>query len=331
MNKKIQTGIIGGAGYTGGELIRLLLHHPQAEIAFVHSNSNAGKPVSSVHRDLLGDTALLFTDTILQDIDVLFLCLGHGEARKFLASNPVNDSIKIIDLSQDFRLQQDNGNILGNRQFVYGLPELNKEIILKTQNIANPGCFATAIQLGLLPLAKAGLLNDVHTTGITGSTGAGQGLSPTSHFSWRANNIQAYKTLQHQHLGEIHQSLQQLQQDFPATDGLSFVPWRGDYTRGIYVTSVVKSSLELDEAVSLFKNFYRQHPFTIVSDTMIDLKQVVNTNKCLVHIEKVGNHLAIHTAIDNLLKGASGQAVQNMNLIYGFEETAGLQLKANYF
>jgi N-acetyl-gamma-glutamyl-phosphate reductase len=331
MNKKIQTGIIGGAGYTGGELIRLLLHHPQADIAFVHSNSNAGNPVSSVHKDLLGDTELLFTDALSQDIDVLFLCLGHGEARKFLTANAISDSIRIIDLSQDFRLTENEGNQFSNRHFVYGLPELNKALIQTADNIANPGCFATTIQLGLLPLAKAGLLGDVHTTGITGSTGAGQGLSSTSHFSWRANNIQAYKTLQHQHLGEIHQSLQQLQPGFAAADGISFVPWRGDFTRGIYVSSVVKCTLGLDEVTNLYKEFYQHQPFTFISDTMIDLKQVVNTNKCLVHIEKVGNQLAIHSAIDNLLKGAVGQAVQNMNLVFGLEETAGLQLKANYF
>jgi N-acetyl-gamma-glutamyl-phosphate reductase len=331
MKQLLQAGIIGGAGYTGGELIRLLLHHPQAAIDFVHSNSNADKPVSSVHKDLLGDTELVFTDVLLQDIDVLFLCLGHGEARKFLAANAISDSIKIIDLSQDFRLTANEGNQWGNRHFVYGLPELNKETIQSANNIANPGCFATTIQLGLLPLAKAGLLGDVHTTGITGSTGAGQGLSATSHFSWRANNIQAYKTLQHQHLGEIHQSLRQLQPGFAATDGISFVPWRGDFTRGIYVSSVVKCTFNLDEVTNLYKDFYQQQPFTIISDSMIDLKQVVNTNKCLVHIEKVGNQLAIHSAIDNLLKGAVGQAVQNMNILFGLEETTGLQLKANYF
>jgi N-acetyl-gamma-glutamyl-phosphate reductase len=331
MKQLIKAGIIGGAGYTGGELIRLLLHHPQSAITFVHSNSNAGKPVSSVHHDLLGDTALIFTDVLSQDIDVLFLCLGHGEAKKFVAANAIDEQIKIIDLSQDFRLAADEGNQFGSRHFVYGLPELNKKVIQSAQNIANPGCFATAIQLGLLPLAKAGLLNNVHTTGITGSTGAGQGLSATSHFSWRANNIQAYKTLQHQHLGEIHQSLLQLQPGFAATDGISFVPWRGDFTRGIYVSSVVKSALSATEATDLYKDFYQHHPFTIVSDTMIDLKQVVNTSKCLVHIEKAGNQLAIHTAIDNLLKGAVGQAVQNMNLLFGLEETTGLKLKANYF
>lgn len=331
MEKKINIGIIGGAGYTGGELIRLLLRHPQADIVFVHSNSQAGKAINSVHQDLLGDTDLLFTDTLSDNIDVLFLCVGHGEARKFLTANSIAEHIKIIDLSQDFRLQKDNAHQLGNRQFVYGLPELNKATIQAAHNIANPGCFATAIQLGLLPLASAGLLGDVHTTGITGSTGAGQGLAATSHFSWRANNVQAYKTLQHQHLGEIGQSLQQLQPGYASADAISFVPWRGDFTRGIYVSSVVSSSLQLAEAAQLYQEFYAGHPFTVVSGSMIDLKQVVNTNKCLVHLEKVGNRLAIHTAIDNLLKGASGQAVQNMNLLFGLAETAGLQLKANYF
>lgn len=331
MTKNLQVGIIGGAGYTGGELIRLLLRHPQAYIVFVHSNSQAGKSISSVHQDLLGDTELVFTDTLTDNIDVLFLCVGHGEARKFLTANSIADHIKIIDLSQDFRLQNNNGHQLGNRKFVYGLPELNKTTIQTANNIANPGCFATAIQLGLLPLAGAGLLGDVHTTGITGSTGAGQGLAATSHFSWRANNIQAYKTLQHQHLGEIQQSLQQLQPDYNSTDAISFVPWRGDFARGIYVSSVVSSNLGLTEATKLYQDFYAQHPFTVVSSGMIDLKQVVNTNKCLVHIEKIGNRLAVHTAIDNLLKGASGQAVQNMNLLFDLPETTGLQLKANYF
>lgn len=331
MTKNLQVGIIGGAGYTGGELIRLLLRHPQADIAFVHSNSQAGKAISSVHQDLVGETELVFTDALTDNIDVIFLCVGHGEARKFLTANTIADPIKIIDLSQDFRLQNNSGHQLGNRQFVYGLPELNKEAIQTANHIANPGCFATAIQLGLLPLAGAGLLGDVHTTGITGSTGAGQGLAATSHFSWRANNIQAYKTLQHQHLGEIQQSLQQLQPGYTNADAISFVPWRGDFARGIYVSSVVTATIDLADAIQLYQDFYAQHPFTVVSHSMIDLKQVVNTNKCLVHIEKVGNRLAIHTAIDNLLKGASGQAVQNMNLLFDLEETIGLQLKANYF
>ena len=320
----VRAGIAGGAGYTGGEMIRLLINHPNASISFIHSTSNAGNAVSHIHTDLAGETDLAFTDTVQDDIDVLFLCVGHGDAKKFLAANPVADTIKVIDLSQDFRLSSDSSN--PNRSFVYGLPELNKEAIRSAKNIANPGCFATAIQLGLLPLAKAGVLGDVYTTGITGSTGAGQGLNNTSHFSWRANNIQAYKTLQHQHIKEIHQSLQQLQ----GNDGMDvhFVPWRGDFTRGIYVSSVIDCGLPLEEIKQLYKTFYAEHPFTHVSDTMIDLKQVVNTNKCLLHIEKQGSHIIVHSAIDNLLKGASGQAVQNMNLLFGLEETMGLRLKA---
>jgi N-acetyl-gamma-glutamyl-phosphate reductase len=325
--KTIQAGIIGGAGYTGGEMLRLLIHHPQVNIAFVHSTSNAGNPVAKVHADLAGDTALVFTDQLSDDIDVLFLCVGHGDAKKFLAENTIADHIRVIDLSQDFRLVDKAKQ--GNRKFVYGLPELNRSTIQSAKNIANPGCFATAIQLGLLPLAQAGILGDVFTTGITGSTGAGQSLSSTSHFSWRANNISAYKTLQHQHIGEIHQSLQQLQDN----DGMyvHFVPWRGDFTRGIYISSVLDCGLPVDEVRRIFRSYYETHPFTHVSDTMIDLKQVVNTNKCLIHIEKQGNKIAVHSAIDNLLKGASGQAVQNMNLVFGLEETAGLRLKANFF
>jgi N-acetyl-gamma-glutamyl-phosphate reductase len=338
-SRKGAVGIIGGAGYTGGELIRLLINHPNAEIVFINSRSNAGKPVSSVHHDLLGDTELKFTsdNTPLGDggVDVLFLCLGHGESKNFLAENKIGAKIKIIDLTNDFRLAQNSQ--LTTRNFIYGLPELNKEKIKTANNIANPGCFATTIQLGLLPLAKAGLLGEVYTTGITGSTGAGQSLTPTSHVSWRANNIQAYKTLTHQHLDEIHQSLHQLQESFPSSSpaggdgGINFIPWRGDFTRGIYVSSVVKCSLSLDEATKLYKDYYASHPFTIVSDTMIDMKQVVNTNKCLIHLEKVGSKLVIHSTTDNLLKGACGQAVQNMNLMFGLDEKSGLQLKANYF
>jgi N-acetyl-gamma-glutamyl-phosphate reductase len=325
--KKVKAGIVGGAGYTGGEMIRLLINHSQAELSFVHSTSNAGNPVSKIHADLLGDTDLVFTDTLQQDIDVLFLCVGHGDAKKFLAENTIAENIKVIDLSQDFRLADKSS--IGNRRFIYGLPELNREAIRSAKNIANPGCFATAIQLGLLPLAKAGVLGDVYTTGITGSTGAGQGLSSTSHFSWRANNIQAYKSLQHQHINEIHQSLQQLQ----GNDGMyvNFVPWRGDFTRGIYISSVIDCGLPADAIKQLYKEYYQGHAFTHVSDTMIDLKQVVNTNKCLLHIEKQGTKIVVHSAIDNLLKGASGQAVQNMNLVFGLDEKAGLQLKANYF
>ena len=323
----IKAGIIGGAGYTGGELIRLLLIHPGVNISFIHSRSNAGQPVSSVHQDLSGETDLQFTDEIKNDIDVLFLCLGHGESKKFLTQNSIPDFIKIIDLANDFRLSQDSK--LGNRQFVYGLPELNREAIRKANNIANPGCFATTIQLGLLPLAKAGLLSAVHTTGITGSTGAGQSLSATSHFSWRENNIQAYKTLTHQHLGEIGQSLKQLQ---PKGDiAVNFVPWRGDFTRGIFISSQISCDWSLEELNQLYVDFYNGHPFTHVTKEPVFLKQVVNTNKCIIQLEKAGSLLVVHSVADNLLKGASGQAVQNMNLIFGMDETTGLKLKANYF
>jgi N-acetyl-gamma-glutamyl-phosphate reductase len=276
---------------------------------------------------VIGETDLIFSSEILQDIDVLFLCVGHGDAVKFLHENDLADTIKIIDLSQDFRLSTNAKP--QNRRFIYGLPELNKKEIESAENIANPGCFATAIQLGLLPLAKAGLLNDIYSTGITGSTGAGQSLSATSHFSWRANNIQAYKTLTHQHLGEISQSLKQLQNTNEFD--LSFVPWRGDFTRGIFISSQVKCELSHEESKTLFHQYYNEHPFTYVSDEPISLKQVVNTNKCLIQLEKVGSKLVIHSIIDNLLKGASGQAVQNMNLMFGLDETAGLKLKANYF
>jgi N-acetyl-gamma-glutamyl-phosphate reductase len=293
----------------------------------VHSTSSAGQLVSSVHTDLLGDTDLIFTNKLQDNIDILFLCLGHGEALKFLASNVISPKIKIIDLSQDFRIAASSKQ--EERNFVYGLPELNKAAIQKAQNIANPGCFATAIQLGLLPLASKGLLKDVYTTGITGSTGAGQGLSNTSHFSWRANNIQPYKTLEHQHLHEIKQSLHQLQGNQNAS--VHFVPWRGDFTRGIFVSSILETTLSLVELHKIYTDYYTGHPFTHVSLSPIDLKQVVNTNKCLIHIEQKENKIVVHSAIDNLLKGAVGQAVQNMNLMMGLEETAGIQLKASNF
>ena len=325
--QKVNIGIVGGAGYTGGELLRVLLRHPNAHISFVHSTSSAGELVSKLHADLLGDTSLKFTNTLDQNIDVLFLCVGHGDANKFLTANEIKASIKIIDLSQDFRLA--GSAAIGDRNFVYGLPELQREAIKSATNIANPGCFATAIQLGLLPLAAKGLLKEVYTTGITGSTGAGQGLTNTSHFSWRANNIQAYKILQHQHLNEIVQSLAQLQGNQNAE--VNFVPWRGDFTRGIFVTSVVSADLSLEAVYDLYNAYYEGHAFTHVSKNNIDLKQVVNTNKCIIHIEKQGNKIAIHSVVDNLLKGAVGQAVQNMNLIFGIDEAAGLQLKANYF
>jgi N-acetyl-gamma-glutamyl-phosphate reductase len=323
----IKVGIVGGAGYTGGELIRILLHHPHTEISFIHSKSNAGNPVYKVHQDLLGETDILFTGDLNNDIDVLFLCVGHGEARKFLEANKIPDTIKIIDLSQDFRLPHTAS--IGHHKFIYGLPELNRDKIRHARYIANPGCFATAIQLGLLPLAKAGILEEVHTTGITGSTGAGQGFAASSHFSWRANNIQAYKTLSHQHLHEIGVSLKQLS---PHQEiDLNFVPWRGDFTRGIFISSQLSCEKNGEELIKLFEDFYREHPFTNISHEAISMKQVVNTNKCIIQLEKVGNKLVVHSAIDNLLKGASGQAVQNMNLMFGFAEKVGLALKANFF
>ncbi|MBK8044171.1 MAG: N-acetyl-gamma-glutamyl-phosphate reductase [Haliscomenobacter sp.] len=313
----IKAGIVGGAGYTGGELLRILLRHPQATIAFVHSNSQAGLPVWQVHEDLEGETDLHFSASIHMEVDVLFLCVAHGQARAFLAEQPVPDHVAVIDLSQDFRLDS---------RFVYGLPELNRESIRQSKRIANCGCFATAIQLGLLPLAHAGLLRDeVHIHAITGSTGAGQALSPTSHFSWRANNLQVYKPFEHQHLKEISQSLHQLQPDFD--QALNFIPVRGDFTRGILASMYTACDLPEDEAVRLYESYYEDAPFTVVSRRNPNLKQVVNTNKCLIHVEKHGNKLFIVSLIDNLVKGASGQAVQNMNLIFGLEETAGLQLK----
>lgn len=332
---KIKAGIIGGAGYTGGEMLRILINHPNVEIAFVNSTSNAGNLVSDVHTDLIGDTDLKFVSDIPQDIDVLFLCVGHGDAKKLLSANPIHESIKIIDLSQDFRLtanaifsNPDSG--LQTKDFTYGLPELNREAIKSAKNIANPGCFATCIQLGLLPLAAKGLINsEVHINATTGSTGAGQGLNATSHFSWRNNNLSIYKAFEHQHLNEIGESLLQLQPSL--TDRLSFIPQRGAFTRGILASMYLESDSSLEEAQSIFEEYYSSHPFTHVSRRNIDLKQVVNTNKALVHVEKHGDKLFIISIIDNLLKGASGQAVQNMNLMFGLEETAGLKLKAAYF
>jgi len=332
----LKVGIVGGAGYTGGELIRLLINHPAVELSFVHSKSNAGKYLYEIHSDLLGETNLKFAGgevsakpgTSEGSIDVIFLCLGHGDARKFLEQEEEKlGGIKIIDLSHDFRLAKNSA--FNNRNFVYGLPELNKEEIKTANNIANPGCFATAIQLGLLPLAKTGLLRDIYTTGITGSTGAGQSLSATTHFSWRANNISAYKTLNHQHLHEIGESIAKLQPEQKVD--LSFVPWRGDFTRGIFISSQINCDKPFEEITQLYKDFYTDAPFTHVSDEPIFLKQVVNTNKCIIQLEKVGSKLVIHSIIDNLLKGASGQAVQNMNLMFGLEESTGLNLKANYF
>jgi N-acetyl-gamma-glutamyl-phosphate reductase len=324
---QIKAGIIGGAGYTGGELIRLLIHHPQVEISFIHSKSSAGNFVHQVHADLVGETELKFSSDLDNNIDVLFLCVGHGEAKKFLEENKIDKKIKIIDLSQDFRIGRQS--TVDGRQFIYGLPELQKEEIKSAQNIANPGCFATSIQLGLLPLAKEGLLQNIYTTGITGSTGAGQSLSSTSHFSWRANNVQAYKSLKHQHLIEINQSLKKLQAEREVE--LNFVPWRGDFTRGIFISSQLNCKEDLDTLVDLYKDYYKDHPYTHVTEEPVFLKQVVNTNKCIIQLEKTGNNLVVHSVLDNLLKGASGQAVQNMNLMFGTDECAGLNLKANFF
>lgn len=319
----IKAGIIGGAGYTGGEMLRILLNHPQVEISFVHSKSNAGNYLYDVHYDLLGDTEMKFASEIRTDIDILFLCVGHGDARKFLEQNPISDNVKIIDLSQDFRLT-DKASI-GNKVFVYGLPEMQKENIQKAQNIANPGCFATCIQLGVLPLAQAGLLkNEVHISATTGSTGAGQSLSATSHFTWRANNLSTYKEFEHQHLKEIKQSIKQMQGEVA---DLLFLPYRGAFTRGILASIYTETDLEEEAVKELYKVHYQNHPFTWVSDRAIDLKEVVNTNKCFVHIAKHGKQVLITSIIDNLLKGASGQAVQNMNLMFGLEETLGLKLK----
>jgi N-acetyl-gamma-glutamyl-phosphate reductase len=338
---KIKAGIIGGAGYTGGEMLRILVNHPNVEIAFVNSTSNAGNLVSDVHTDLIGDTDLRFTDSV--DFDalfeisptggdlegaVLFLCVGHGDARKFLAANPINENIKIIDLSQDFRLHEKS--VFENREFVYGLLELNRDKIKSARDIANPGCFATCIQLGLLPLAAKGLINkEVHINATTGSTGAGQSLSTTSHFSWRNNNLSIYKAFEHQHLNEISESLLQLQPSL--SEVLNFIPQRGAFTRGILAAMYLESDLSLEEAQTIYEDYYSTHPFTHVSQKNIDLKQVVNTNKALVHIEKHGGKLFVISIIDNLLKGASGQAVQNMNLMFGLDETAGLKLKAANF
>ncbi|WP_285010036.1 N-acetyl-gamma-glutamyl-phosphate reductase [Pedobacter faecalis] len=322
---KIKAGIVGGAGYTGGEMLRLLVNHPSVEISFVQSSSNAGNLVSDVHTDLFGDTELRFAAGLSDNIDVLFLCVGHGDAKKFLDANRIADTVKIIDLSQDFRLKVNAG-----ADWVYGLPELNRETIRQAGKIANPGCFATCIQVGLLPLAANGLLNgEIHINATTGSTGAGQSLSATSHFSWRNNNLSVYKAFGHQHLNEIGESLKQLDASF---DGeISFIPQRGDFTRGILAAMYLDCSLTAEEAEKLYTEYYSGHPFTHVSPRNIDLKQVVNTNKALVHVEKHGGKLFVVSIIDNLLKGASGQAVQNMNLMFGLPESEGLRLKAQAF
>lgn len=324
--KKIKAGIIGGAGYTGGELLRVLLGHPNVSIEFTYSRSQTGKPVYTVHQDLLGTTDLLFSEHFDCPVDVLFLCLGHGESKQFLAEHSFDPSVCIIDLTHDFRLG--SAALLGNRQFVYGLSEIHHNKLATAKSIANPGCFATAIQLALWPLAKTGNLQEAYVTGITGSTGAGQSLSETSHFSWRANNIQAYKTLTHQHLAEVGEQLQAV-----AGNAVSvhFVPWRGNFTRGIFISATLRTTLSLQDVTAQFESCYAAAPFVTISKDPISLKQVVGTNKALLQLEQHADCLVVHCVIDNLLKGASGQAVQNMNLAFGLSETTGLQLKANFF
>lgn len=333
-----KVGILGAAGYTGGELIRLLLNHPQAEIIFANSESNAGNLVSDVHEGLIGETDLRFTSEMPFDqVDVVFFCFGHGKSEQFLKEHTIPANVKIIDMAQDFRIK-------GDHDYVYGLPEIHQEEIKKAQHLANPGCFATCIQLGLLPAAKMGLIHDdVAVNGITGSTGAGQKPGATTHFSWRNNNFSIYKQFTHQHLHEICQSLNEVKPaDAPfftspisekQESGVSidFIPYRGDFARGIFVTEVIKTDRPIDDIVAFYKAFYKDAAFTHYSDKALDLKQVVNTNKALVHCEKIGNKLLITSVIDNLLKGAVGQAVQNMNIMFGINETAGLRLKASAF
>ena len=320
----IKVGILGAAGYTGGELIRLLLNHPETEIVFANSESNAGNPVSDVHEGLIGDTDLRFTDQMpFEDIDVVFFCFGHGKSEQFLKEHTIPTKVKIIDLAQDFRIK-------GNHDYVYGLPEINKEDIVRAQHVANPGCFATAIQLALLPAANLNLLKeDVAVNAITGSTGAGQKPSATTHFSWRNNNLSIYKAFTHQHLAEIRQSLSQVQGYLDAS--IDFIPYRGDFARGIFCTAVIKTKAPAEDIVEAYKEFYRDAAFTHYSDKAIDLKQVVDTNKALVHVDCFDGKVLVTSAIDNLLKGAVGQAVQNMNLMFGIDETAGLHLKASAF
>ena len=332
----VKVGILGAAGYTGGELIRLLINHPEAEIVFANSESNAGNLVAEVHEGLYGETDLKFTAEMPFDqVDVIFFCFGHGKSEAFLKEHNVPENVKIIDLAQDFRLAPET--VVATQQptpaahdFVYGLPEINESKIAVAQHVANPGCFATCIQLGLLPAAKMGLINsDVSVNAITGSTGAGQKPGATTHFSWRNNNMSIYKAFNHQHVPEIRESLKQTQGCLDAA--IDFIPYRGDFARGIFATCVVKTDAQADEIIEGYKSFYKDAPFTHYVDKAIDLKQVVNTNKCLVHCDKFGNKLLITSCIDNLLKGAVGQAVQNMNIMFGIDETEGLRLKPTAF
>ena len=321
----IKTGIIGGAGYTAGELIRLLINHPDADIIFVNSSSNAGNKITQVHSGLFGETDLVFTsDLPLDEIDLLFFCTAHGDTKKFLESHSIPEDLKIIDLSQDYRISSPS------HEFIYGLPELNRRAICKSKYVANPGCFATGIQLALLPLAKHLMLNQsIHVNAITGSTGAGVKPSSTSHFSWRNNNISIYKPFEHQHLAEIRQSLEQLQMSFKSS--IDFIPVRGDFARGIFTTAYMNLNVELDEIKKIYNDYYEDHSFTFIADENPDLKQVINTNKCLLYLQKIEGKLLVISAIDNLLKGASGQAVHNMNLLFNLEETVGLHLKPSAF
>ncbi len=321
----IKIGILGAAGYTGGELIRLLLNHPEAEIVFANSESNAGNFVADVHEGLLGDTDLRFTSEMPFDkVDVVFFCFGHGKSEQFLREHTIPAHVKIIDLAQDFRLAAPDND------YVYGLPEINRERIAAAQHVANPGCFATCIQLGLLPAAKLGIVKgDIAVNAITGSTGAGQKPGATTHFSWRNNNMSIYKAFCHQHVPEICQSLKQVQGELDAE--IDFIPYRGDFARGIFATEVVKTDMPIEQIVEAYKSFYKDAPFTHYVDNAIDMKQVVNTNKALIHCDKFGNKLLITSTIDKLLKGAVGQAVQNMNIMFGVEETMGLRLKAGAF
>ena len=323
-NNKINIGIVGGAGYTAGELIRILLYHPNAVLKYVQSSSNDGQPVTVIHRDLLGETDLVFSDIDPEQVDLLFLCSGHGKSVEYLSQTTLPGNVKIIDLSHDFRLKREDND------FIYGLPELNRKAIQTASRIANPGCFATGIQLALLPLAAAGLIHDdLHVNAITGSTGAGQAPTKTSHFSWRNNNLSVYKAFEHQHLGEIYQSLQQAQPDF--SQAVHLIPVRGNHTRGIFTSAYTRFEGTLADACQLYTTYYHTHPFVFLTDENPDMKQVVNTNKCLLYLEKHDDQLMIISCIDNLLKGASGQAVQNMNLMYGLDEKAGLNLKATAF
>lgn len=323
--KMVRVGILGAAGYTGGELIRLLLNHPEAEIVFANSESNAGNPVADVHEGLYGDTELCFTSEMPFDsVDVVFFCFGHGKSEAFLKEHSIPENVKIVDLAQDFRLEAPD------HDYVYGLPEINKERIAKAQHVANPGCFATCIQLGLLPAASMGLIKgSVAVNAITGSTGAGQKATATTHFSWRNNNMSIYKAFTHQHVPEIRQSLRQVQGHLDAD--IDFIPYRGDFSRGIFATEVIKTDRPLEEIVEAYKAFYRDARFTHYVDKAIDMKQVVNTNKALVHCDKYGDKLLVTSTIDNLLKGAVGQAVQNMNIMFGLDEATGLNLKSSAF